>query len=137
MFFYYYNLLILKIKNILKKLILIYFELKNILLSITKYIQIATSQVKFSKFKKDTLVLKTNIKSYWLYLKKDKNYQKNPLKKKGLLCIFLIPEFISCYLLNYFLNLFHIFILNQVLNVKLKLMKKLTHHILFDFWPVT
>ena len=82
MFFYYYNLLILKIKNILKKLILIYFKLKNILLSITKYIQIATSHVKFSKFKKDTLVLKTNIKSYWLYLKKDKNYQKNPLKKK-------------------------------------------------------
>jgi len=70
MFFYYYNLLILKIKNILKKLILIYFKLKNILLSITKYIQIATSHVKFSKFKKDTLVLKTNIKRYWLYLSK-------------------------------------------------------------------
>jgi hypothetical protein len=134
MFFYYYNLLILKIKNILKKLILIYFKLKNILLSITKYIQIATSHVKFSKFKKDTLVLKTNIKRYWLYLSKTSFFFK---KKRGLLCIFLIPEFISCYLLNYFLNLFHIFILNHVLNVKLKLMKKLTHHILFDFWPVT
>jgi len=70
MFFYYYNLLILKIKKNSKKLILIYFKLKNILLSITKYIQIATSHVKFSKFKKDTLVLKTNIKRYWLYLSK-------------------------------------------------------------------
>jgi hypothetical protein len=78
MFFYYYNLLILKIKKNSKKLILIYFKLKNILLSITKYIQIATSHVKFSKFKKDTLVLKTNIKRYWLYLSKTSFF----LKKK-------------------------------------------------------